>query len=124
MPSVTYKRLDGTVSLDKRHEIVKNFNSDPSIDVLLLTTHVGGLGLNLTGADTVIFFEHDWNPMKDGNHIIEYTHYPLMSVQLYIHIYILASYLILEPSIQFNAQPHLNSSSNGQSTSHRSKKSG
>ena len=41
------------------------FNDDPSVDVLLLTTHVGGLGLNLTGADTVIFFEHDWNPMKD-----------------------------------------------------------
>ena len=41
------------------------FNNDPSIDVLLLTTHVGGLGLNLTGADTVIFIEHDWNPMKD-----------------------------------------------------------
>ena len=35
------------------------------MDVLLLTTHVGGLGLNLTGADTVIFFKHDWNPMKD-----------------------------------------------------------
>jgi TATA-binding protein-associated factor len=33
--------------------------------VLLLTTQVGGLGLNLTGADTVIFAEHDWNPMKD-----------------------------------------------------------
>ena len=41
------------------------FNNDPSIDVLLLTTHVGGLGLNLTGADTVVFVEHDWNPMKD-----------------------------------------------------------
>ena len=41
------------------------FNGDPSVDVLLLTTHVGGLGLNLTGADTVIFFQHDWNPMKD-----------------------------------------------------------
>ena len=41
------------------------FNSDPSIDVFLLTTHVGGLGLNLTGADTVIFVEHDWNPMRD-----------------------------------------------------------
>ena len=41
------------------------FNNDPSIDLLLLTTHVGGLGLNLTGADTVIFVEHDWNPMKD-----------------------------------------------------------
>ena len=41
------------------------FNGDPSVDVLLLMTHVGGLGLNLTGADTVIFFEHDWNPMKN-----------------------------------------------------------
>ena len=41
------------------------FNNDPSIDMLLLTTHVGGLGLNLTGADTVIFVEHDWNPTKD-----------------------------------------------------------
>ena len=33
--------------------------------MLLLTTLVGGLGLNLTGADMVIFVEHDWNPMKD-----------------------------------------------------------
>ena len=41
------------------------FNNDPSIDLLLLTTKVGGLGLNLTGADTVIFVEHDWNPMVD-----------------------------------------------------------
>lgn len=32
---------------------------------MLLTTAVGGLGLNLTGADTVIFVEHDWNPSKD-----------------------------------------------------------
>jgi TATA-binding protein-associated factor len=45
--------------------VVKRFNSDPSIDILLLTTSIGGLGLNLTGADTVIFFEHDWNPQKD-----------------------------------------------------------
>ncbi|MCO5552895.1 hypothetical protein L7F22_006414 [Adiantum nelumboides] len=65
MPSVSYMRLDGGVSADKRHGIVQRFNSDPSIDVLLLTTQVGGLGLTLTGADTVIFVEHDWNPMKD-----------------------------------------------------------
>ncbi|PWN51876.1 hypothetical protein IE53DRAFT_31699 [Violaceomyces palustris] len=65
MPSVSYMRLDGSVSTDKRHGIVQTFNSDPSIDVLLLTTQVGGLGLTLTGADTVIFVEHDWNPMKD-----------------------------------------------------------
>lgn len=54
MPSVTYMRLDGSKDARIRHEIVQKFNSDPSIDVLLLTTHVGGLGLNLTGADTVI----------------------------------------------------------------------
>ncbi|ORY95444.1 hypothetical protein BCR43DRAFT_301359 [Syncephalastrum racemosum] len=65
MPTVTYMRLDGGVDANKRHDIVQKFNADPSIDVLLLTTHVGGLGLNLTGADTVIFVEHDWNPMKD-----------------------------------------------------------
>lgn len=51
--------------LGARQSVVKRFNEDPSIDVLLLTTQVGGLGLNLTGADTVIFVEHDWNPMKD-----------------------------------------------------------
>ncbi|GAC99874.1 hypothetical protein PHSY_007477 [Pseudozyma hubeiensis SY62] len=65
MPSVSYMRLDGSVSAEKRHSIVQTFNADPSIDVLLLTTQVGGLGLTLTGADTVIFVEHDWNPMKD-----------------------------------------------------------
>lgn len=57
MPTVTYMRLDGTTDGMKRHELVQKFNSDPSIDILLLTTHVGGLGLNLTGADTVIFVE-------------------------------------------------------------------
>ncbi|KAF0984661.1 hypothetical protein FDP41_000560 [Naegleria fowleri] len=65
MPSVTYMRLDGDVETMKRHEVVQKFNSDPTIDVLLLTTKIGGLGLNLTGADTVIFVEHDWNPSND-----------------------------------------------------------
>lgn len=58
-------RLDGSVESRDRQSVVKKFNEDPSIDVLLLTTKVGGLGLNLTGADTVIFVEHDWNPMND-----------------------------------------------------------
>ncbi|GKZ18038.1 TATA-binding protein-associated factor mot1 [Aspergillus brasiliensis] len=65
LPSVQYLRLDGGVEATKRQDIVNRFNSDPSYDVLLLTTSVGGLGLNLTGADTVIFVEHDWNPQKD-----------------------------------------------------------
>ncbi|KAF3616737.1 hypothetical protein FXO38_34355, partial [Capsicum annuum] len=62
---VTYLRLDGSVEPEKRFDIVKAFNSDPTIDVLLLTTRVGGLGLNLTSADTLVFMEHDWNPMRD-----------------------------------------------------------
>ncbi|CAE6462717.1 unnamed protein product [Rhizoctonia solani] len=65
MPTVTYMRLDGSTPASQRHGVVQTFNSDPSIDCLLLTTSVGGLGLTLTGADTVIFVEHDWNPMKD-----------------------------------------------------------
>lgn len=65
LPSVSHLRLDGSVEANKRQDIVNKFNSDPSYDVLLLTTSVGGLGLNLTGADTVIFVEHDWNPQKD-----------------------------------------------------------
>ena len=65
MPGLTYLRMDGSVAAGKRQDIVDKFNGDPTIDVLLLSTHVGGLGLNLTGADTVIFVEHDWNPMKD-----------------------------------------------------------
>ena len=59
MPHVSYMRLDGDVPGPKRHDVVELFNNDPSIDCLLLTTKVGGLGLNLTGADVVIFVESD-----------------------------------------------------------------
>jgi len=64
-PGLAHLRLDGSVPSSQRHSIVTRFNHDPSIDLLLLSTSVGGLGLNLTGADTVIFVEHDWNPSKD-----------------------------------------------------------
>ena len=65
MDNVSYLRLDSSLSAIDRFNTVNLFNTDPSIDLLLLTTHIGGLGLNLTGADTVIFVEHDWNPSKD-----------------------------------------------------------
>ena len=54
-----------SVEARARFGLVQRFNADPSIPVMLLTTHVGSLGLNLTAADTVIFLEHDWNPMND-----------------------------------------------------------
>ncbi|RWR88253.1 TATA-binding protein-associated factor BTAF1 isoform X1 [Cinnamomum micranthum f. kanehirae] len=66
---MTYLRLDGSVEPERRFEIVKAFNSDPTIDVQLfpyslayLQSAVGGLGLNLTSADTLVFMEHDRNP--------------------------------------------------------------
>lgn len=65
LPCVTYRRLDGKTPHNLRAQIVNQFNNDPSIDLLLLTTAVGGLGLTLTGADTVIFLEHSWNPFVD-----------------------------------------------------------
>jgi len=65
MPSVKYLRLDGKVPISKRSAMVDRFNDDESFKLMLLTTKVGGLGLNLTGADTVIFLEHDWNPHSD-----------------------------------------------------------
>jgi len=60
-PPLVYSTFPGS----KRGALVEKFNADPSIDLMLLTTAVGGLGLNLTSADTVIFLDHDWNPMKD-----------------------------------------------------------
>jgi TATA-binding protein-associated factor len=56
MPSLRYLRLDGQVPANKRSALVDAFNSDPSIKLMLLTTRVGGLGLNLTGADTGEYF--------------------------------------------------------------------
>jgi len=56
MSNVTYLRLDGSVPVSQRYLLVNRFNTDPSIDVLIMTTQVGGLGLNLTGADTVYYF--------------------------------------------------------------------
>jgi TATA-binding protein-associated factor len=57
--------MDGSTDVKKRQDLVFQFNADTNLDVFLLTTNVGGLGLNLTGADVVIFIDHDWNPMKD-----------------------------------------------------------
>lgn len=49
MPTVTYMRLDSNVPSTQRQNIVTRVNSDLTIDCLLLTTQVGGLGLKLTG---------------------------------------------------------------------------
>lgn len=64
-PMLKYLRLDSRVDAESRVDVAKRFNEDTSFQLLLLTTKVGGYGLTLTGADTVIFYDHDWNPMND-----------------------------------------------------------
>jgi DNA excision repair protein ERCC-6 len=60
-----YRRMDGSTNIGIRQTIVDEFNTNTSVDVFLLTTRVGGLGINLTGADRVIIFDPDWNPSTD-----------------------------------------------------------
>ena len=45
---------------------MQRFNTDPKIFVFILSTRSGGVGMNLTGADTVIFYDSDWNPALDA----------------------------------------------------------
>ncbi|KAK0355812.1 DNA repair protein rhp26 [Friedmanniomyces endolithicus] len=60
-----YRRMDGNTSIKDRQSLVDEFNRDPDLHVFLLTTKVGGLGINLTGADRVIIYDPDWNPSTD-----------------------------------------------------------
>lgn len=59
-------RLDGRTPLVDRLPLVHQFNTDPNCQLLLLTTRVGGVGLNLVGASRVIVFDPDWNPAVDS----------------------------------------------------------
>ncbi|KAH3688324.1 hypothetical protein WICPIJ_000689 [Wickerhamomyces pijperi] len=62
---IRYMRLDGSTKIEDRQILTERFNSDPKIQVFILSTRSGGLGINLTGADTVIFYDSDWNPAMD-----------------------------------------------------------
>jgi DNA excision repair protein ERCC-6 len=61
-----YIRIDGDTEIASREQLCKTFNSDPSIFCCILTTKVGGFGLNLTGADRAIILDPDWNPANDN----------------------------------------------------------
>ena len=46
--------------------MVEDFQKNPNVFAFLLSTRAGGLGVNLTAADTVIFYDNDWNPTIDA----------------------------------------------------------
>lgn len=62
----TYLRLDGSTKVEKRQQLTERFNADSKAFVFILSTRSGGVGINLTGADSVIFYDSDWNPAMDA----------------------------------------------------------
>ena len=64
--SYPFERIDGAIKGTDRQAAIDRF-CDPSRDsfVFLLCTRAGGVGINLTAADTVVIFDSDWNPQND-----------------------------------------------------------
>lgn len=61
-----YLRLDGSSTISERRDMVSDWQTRPDFFIFLLSTRAGGVGINLTAADTVIFYDCDWNPANDA----------------------------------------------------------
>lgn len=61
-----YYRLDGGSGINERRDMVDGFQNREDVFVFLLSTRAGGLGVTLTAADDVIFYDNDWNPTMDA----------------------------------------------------------
>lgn len=62
----SYFRLDGSCTVADRRDMVREFQENPKIFAFILSTRAGGLGVTLTAADVVIFYDNDWNPTMDA----------------------------------------------------------
>jgi SWI/SNF-related matrix-associated actin-dependent regulator of chromatin subfamily A member 5 len=63
---LNYARLDGNTSLDDRESQIADFvRPDSDINIFLISTRAGGLGLNLMTANIVVLYDSDWNPQMD-----------------------------------------------------------
>ncbi|CAD7691758.1 unnamed protein product [Nyctereutes procyonoides] len=60
-----YRRLDGSTKSEERIKIVKEFNSTQDVNICLVSTMAGGVGLNFVGANVVVLFDPTWNPAND-----------------------------------------------------------
>ncbi len=61
-----YLRLDGSTRVEQRQVLMERFNGNDRYFCFILSTRSGGVGVNLTGADTVVFYDSDWNPTMDA----------------------------------------------------------
>jgi SNF2 family DNA or RNA helicase len=66
---ITYVRLDGQTSTQERKSRVEQFQTDPSLNVFLISLKAGGVGLNLTAADYVFILDPWWNPATESQAI-------------------------------------------------------
>lgn len=61
--NIKFEKIDGSVKARERQNAIDRFNNPTKKrDVFLLSTKAGGLGINLTSANTVIVYDSDWNP--------------------------------------------------------------
>ncbi|EME46652.1 hypothetical protein DOTSEDRAFT_70611 [Dothistroma septosporum NZE10] len=64
--NLPYLRLDGSTPVERRQLYSAEFNRpDSKYQCMILSSRAGGVGLNLTGASSVIFYDLDWNPQMD-----------------------------------------------------------
>ena len=57
--------FSGEMTLPDRHAAVQEFNADPKMFILLISTKAGGVGLNITSANKVVIMDPNWNPAYD-----------------------------------------------------------
>uniref|UniRef100_J3LDE0 SWI/SNF-related matrix-associated actin-dependent regulator of chromatin subfamily A member 3-like 2 n=1 Tax=Oryza brachyantha TaxID=4533 RepID=J3LDE0_ORYBR len=66
----SFARLDGTLNLQQREKVIKEFSEDKTILVLLMSLKAGGVGINLTAASNAFVMDPWWNPAVEEQAIM------------------------------------------------------
>ncbi|KAL8452344.1 hypothetical protein Emag_002463 [Eimeria magna] len=100
-----YLRLDGSTNKFVRELDIRDFNNDnTSYFVYLISTRAGGLGINLTAANHVVIYDHDWNPFIDLQ-AVDRAH--RIGQQREVHVWSLVSEWTVEERMAFRREQKL-----------------